>query len=66
MTKNNMLNINCQYGTVPGTPKGILAIITIGDKNGIRLAHVARLPDGLVMAFIMIMIEIMMGIVIGN
>ena len=51
---------------MPGTPNGMRAIITIGEQNGIKLAHVASGPDGFVIALIIIIIETIIGIVTGN
>ena len=37
---------SCHQGTVPGTPYGILAIITMGELKGIILPHTAIGPVG--------------------
>ena len=57
---------NCQYGTVSGTPKGIRAIITIGEKNGIILAQVANELPGSLIALIIMIIAKIIGRVIGK
>ena len=51
--------------TVP-IPKGNRAIMMIGEVNGIMLHHTARGLVGLPIALVIIMIEKMIGIVIGN
>ena len=53
-------------GTVVGTPYGILAIITIGELNGIILDQTASDPPGSCMAMDMIRKEKMIGMVMGN
>ena len=35
---------SCHQGTVPGTPNGILAIIIIGELNGMILPQTAMGP----------------------
>ena len=57
---------SCQYGTVPGTPNGIRAVITMGELKGMILAQTAKEPEGLDNAEVMSTIEIMMSIVTGK
>ena len=57
---------NCHHGTVLGTPNGILAIITIGELNGMMLAHTARELDGFEIVGVIKAIENMMSMVIGK
>lgn len=59
-------NPNCHQGTVLGTPKGIRAIITIGELKGIILAQTARELLGLEIAGVIKAIEKMMSMVIGK
>ena len=47
-TSDNIDTASCHQGTVIGTPKGILAIITMGELNGMMLAHTATELPGLV------------------
>lgn len=53
----------CQAGT---PPEGILAIITIGEENGIRLPQTANEESGLAAAVVIIINDKIIGIVIGN
>ena len=57
---------NCHQGTVPGTPKGILAIIIIGELKGIILPQTAMGPVGSFMATGIIAIEKMTNKVMGK
>ena len=57
---------SCHQGTVPGTPKGILAIITMGELKGIMLAQNASGPVGSAIALVMITMEKMTSKVIGK
>lgn len=57
---------NCHQGTVPGTPYGILAIITIGELKGIMLAQTAIGPVGSFMAAVINAIDIITSIVTGK
>jgi hypothetical protein len=66
MTRQTIDRLNSQYATVLGTPNGILDIITIGEKNGMILLHLARELVGSLMELIMMIIAITMGMVIGN
>src|SRR6478672_11298171 len=56
---------NCQYGTVSGTPKGMRAIITMGEKKGIKLLQVANGPLGSLIALIIMIMPNTIGMVIG-
>ena len=49
-TSNAMDKPSCHKGTVLGTPKGIRAIITMGELNGMILAQTAIELLGLAMA----------------
>ncbi len=49
-----------------GTPNGIRAIITMGEKKGIILDHVAREPPGSFIALIIITMARMMGMITGK
>ena len=57
---------SCHHGTVLGTPKGTLDIITMGELNGIILVQTAIGLDGFDMAGVIKAIENMMSIVIGK
>ena len=57
---------SCHQGTVLGTPKGIRAIITIGELKGIMLAHTAIGLLGSFTAVIMIKMEKITSMVIGK
>ena len=57
---------NCHHGTVPGTPKGILAIIIIGELKGIMLAQTARGPAGSFIAADIRAMEMMTSMVTGK
>ena len=57
---------NCHQGTVLGTPKGIRAIITIGELNGIMLAQTAMELLGLDIAGVINAIEKMISMVMGK
>ena len=57
---------SCHKGTVLGTPKGMRAIITMGELNGIMLVHTARLLVGLAIAGVINAIEKMISMVIGK
>ena len=48
---------SCHQGTVPGTPNGILAIITIGELKGIILAQKATGPVGSAIALVIRIME---------
>src|SRR5690606_17453495 len=48
---------SCQYGTVPGTPNGMRAIIIIGELKGMILPHTATGPVGSFMATDIMAIE---------
>ena len=61
-----MDNPSCHQGTVPGTPYGIRAIITMGELKGIRLAHTAMGPVGLAMAVVINAMEMITSIVTGK
>jgi hypothetical protein len=61
-----MERVNCQYGTVPGTPNGIRAIIMIGELKGIMLPQTAIGPVGSFMATGIIAIEKITNSVIGK
>ena len=50
----------------PGTPLGILAIITMGEVNGMMLAQIITLLSGVLRLATMMMNAKMMGIVIGS
>ena len=63
---NVMDNANCHQGTVLGTPKGILAIITIGELKGIMLVHTAIELEGFDIAGVIRAMENMMSIVMGK
>ena len=65
-TNNTMDKPNCHQGTVLGTPKGIRAIITIGELKGMILAHTATELLGLDIAGVINAIEKIMSIVIGK
>ena len=64
--KNNIDNPSCHHGTVFGTPKGILAIITIGELNGIILAHTASGLVGFAIAGVINAMENIISIVMGK
>ena len=77
LAANQVVNINpaisnaidkpsCHHGTVLGTPKGMRAIITMGELNGIILAQTARLLPGLDIAGVINAIEKMMSMVMGK
>ena len=57
---------NCHHGTVLGTPKGIRAIITIGELNGIMLAQTAKELLGLAIAGVINAMEKIISMVIGK
>ncbi len=59
-------NPNCHNGTVPGTPKGILAIIIMGELKGMMLPQTATGPVGSLIAIDIIAIEKMTIKVIGK
>ena len=61
-----MDSASCHQGTVPGTPKGTLAIITIGELKGIILAQTAMGPVGLLIAVVIRAIEKITNMVIGK
>ena len=61
-----MDNTNCHTGTVPGTPNGNLAIITMGDVNGIILPQTAIGPFGSRMAIVIIKMAKMIMSVMGK
>jgi len=63
---NNIDNPNCHQGTVLGTPKGILAIITIGELKGMMLVHTASGLVGFAIAGVINAMENMISIVIGK
>ena len=65
-TSKDMDRPNCHQGTVLGTPKGIRAIITIGELKGIMLAQIATGLVGLAMALLIKAIERITSIVIGK
>ena len=64
--KKAMDNPSCHQGTVPGTPKGILAIIMIGELKGIILPQTASGPVGSFMAAVIIAMEKITSIVTGK
>ena len=57
---------SCQYGTVQGTPNGILPIMMMGDVNGMMLVHTAILLPGLLRTLFNITKEKIIGMVIGS
>ena len=57
---------NCHHGTVFGTPKGIRAIITIGELKGIILDHTAIGLEGFDMAGVIKAMEKMTSMVMGK
>ena len=57
---------SCHQGTVLGTPKGTLAIITIGELKGIILVHTASGLDGFEMAGVINAMENITSMVIGK
>ena len=57
---------SCQYGTVPGTPNGIRAIIIIGELKGMILPHTANAESGLATAVVIMINDKIMGMVIGS
>ena len=57
---------NCHQGTVPGTPNGILAIIMMGEVNGIMLAQTASGLVGSLITDDISAIEIITSIVTGK
>ena len=61
-----LMQPNCHQGTVPGTPKGILAIIIIGELKGIILAQTAKGRLDLSLALDIIAIEMITSIVTGK
>ncbi len=61
--RENIDTIICQAGTLP---EGILAIITIGEENGIILPQTEIGASGLPTAVVMIINDKIIGIVIGN
>ena len=63
---NAIDNPNCHKGTVLGTPKGILAIITIGELNGMMLVHTAIGLDGFEMAGVINAMENITSMVMGK
>ena len=65
-TNDAIDNPNCHKGTVLGTPKGILAIITIGELNGMILAQTATGLSGTEIAADISAIEKMINMVIGK
>ena len=56
-TSNDIESINCHHGTVPGTPNGMRAIITMGELMGIILPQTATGPEGSLLAAVIIPIE---------
>ena len=62
-TSDTMDKASCQKGTPPA---GIRAIITMGDENGIMLAHTANGVSGFATAVLMIINDKIIGIVIGS
>ena len=63
---NTMDNPNCHQGTVLGTPKGIRAIITMGELNGMILAQTATGLPGLAMVGAIKKMEKMTSMVMGK
>jgi hypothetical protein len=61
-----MLAASSHQGTVAGIPKGILAIITTGEKKGTMLLHVAIEPTGCLITCIIMTIARTIGIVTGS
>ena len=57
---------NCHQGTVLGTPKGILAIITIGELKGMILVQTESVLDGLEIAGVISAMEKITSMVIGK
>ena len=57
---------NCHHGTEPGTPNGILAIMIIGEVNGIMLPQTAIGPVGSFNTAPIIVMEKMIGIIKGK
>ena len=64
--KLSMEAANCQYGTVPGTPKGILPIMMMGEVKGMMLVQTAKGLPGLLRTDCRMTKEKMMGMVMGN
>ena len=63
---SSMDHPNCHQGTVPGTPYGMRAIMTIGELKGIRLPQTAIGPVGLAIAVVIKAIEMITSIVTGK
>ena len=62
----DMESASCHQGTVPGTPNGILAIITIGELKGMMLAQKATGPVGSAIALVIRIMEKMTSKVTGK